>query len=126
MRGQVSELRGLCPLPSGNCGSLHLGVAQVAGSSTGEPSGDIPRSEALGGEAHDLFIAFFGQKAGAPPVGFGLRVPTVSPALRETLSVALLSTFQSPLFLESRFVWLWGDSEITPLPTVNLPQASGP
>lgn len=84
-------------------------LGQVAGKSTGKPSGDIPESEALGGGACDLFIAFFGQRRTGTSVGFRLMVPPGSPASGETFSVAPLTAFSGLLFLGSGFIWYWRD-----------------
>lgn len=98
-RGQESEnaqsgAHGLL----GTQGSLHL----EAGSGGRERHWEVPESEALGG---DLFVALFGQRAGAAPFGFGLMVPPGSPAVGGTFSVAPFSTFKGPLFLGSGFIW---------------------
>ena len=101
-------------------------LGQVAGKSTGKPSGDIPESEAGGGEAHDLCIAFFGQRRTGSSVGFSLMVPSGSPASGESFSVAPLSTFSGLLFLGSGFIWYWRDSEVPPLPTSRPAPSLGP
>lgn len=98
----------------------------MAGKSTGKPSGDFPESEALGGEARDLFIAFFGQRRTGTSVGFSLMVPPGSPTSGETFSVAPLSTFSGLLFLGSWFIWYWRDSEVPPLPTSRPASSLGP
>lgn len=126
--GKGSRVRGR---ESENTHSWALGVS-ASGSwirgrkSTGKPSGDIPESEALGGEARDLFIAFFGQRRTGSSVGFRLMVPSGSPASGETFSVAPLSTFSSLLFLGSGFIWYWRDSEVPPLPTSRPAPSLGP
>lgn len=57
----VREHSVLCPPPPGNHRSLHQKLGQVAGKGIVKPIGDIPESETLRREAHDLFAAFSGQ-----------------------------------------------------------------
>lgn len=103
----VREHSVLCPPPPGNHRSLHQKLGQVAGKGIVKPIGDIPESETLRREAHDLFAAFSGHRAGATLLALASWYLEGPQLWERTLMLPPFSTFRGagPLFLGSEFIW---------------------